>query len=81
MFDKMKSERPDIFIAQYTSCAYVYWGVFTGAYITTPFYESDNDALCNKTCKYNLKLQFSLITRSLINLKLQFSLINDLVPY
>jgi len=24
MFDKMKSGSPDIFIAQYTSCAYVY---------------------------------------------------------
>ena len=54
MFDEKNSESPDIFISQYTSCAYIYWGVFTGAYITTPFYESDSDALCNKTCKYNL---------------------------
>jgi len=54
MFDEKKSESPDIFISQYTpSCAYIYWGVFTGAYITTPFYESERDALCNKTCKYN----------------------------
>ena len=39
MFDEKKSESPDIFISQYTPCAYIYWGVFTGAYITTPFYE------------------------------------------
>ena len=61
MFDEKKSESPDIFIAQYTpSCAYIYWGVFIVAYITKPFYESDSDALCNKTCKYNLILHCSV---------------------